>query len=143
MRILYFVTLFLILLMSCNRNELGNYNEAIKVISESHDLNSYEAIILIPYRGCGGCVGTTIEYIKSHDTGNILKVYFDYNSLKDIKIRMRDHLERDTFIDDDEELFQSLGPLMYPVYLNIENSEAVSYTILDPAVSRTFWLTIE
>lgn len=128
--------LFLFLCLSCGNEKHAAYYEALALIDEKVD---YDYVLFIPYRGCGGCVGTTINFLKKNSSSDVLKIFYDYNSLKDLKIRMGEDLNKDTLIDMEEKYFKILGPTLYPAIIDIRNNTKGDVEILDPFKSQTFW----
>lgn len=135
--VLLLVPLFLV---SCSDSRLEVYEEALTALSDNKDVKTqYDYILFIPYRGCGGCVGTTVNFLKKNESTDVYKVYYDYQSIKDLKIRMGEDLNKDTFIDTEETLFRILGPNLYPEMVKLENGVITHYEVLDPWASQTYW----
>ena len=127
------------LVLSCGNKRYSNYYIALSLVEQKLDYSGYDYILFIPYRGCGGCVGTTIDFLKKNTSTDVLKIFYDFNSLKDLKIRLGQNLDSNTVIDMGEEYFKVLGPTMYPAIVDVRTGDKGHVEILDPYRSTTFW----
>lgn len=134
----YVIFTYLLLHYSCTSNTANElFNNTL--INISPNLTNYEAVIIIPNEGCGGCINDAtyfvIENINSF-TKNIAIVFTGIKDMKLFKLQIPSHfIERNNvFIDHSNYLDNREISSIYPQALFLEKKKVKSTEVFNKSL---------
>ncbi|GAB5526806.1 MAG: hypothetical protein Roseis2KO_46780 [Roseivirga sp.] len=130
----------LLLFVSCSNIE----SLEAPLNKESIDWKNKDHVIFLPYRGCSVCLNKALGFLKKNESNkNIQFVFINYESKKEIGIRLRvkyqiNDLSPFKFIEDPSDFYENGVSNFYPSIISINSSRIESLTIADPK-SLNIW----
>ena len=138
---LFLITVLII--SGCKNKTLNeiNYSLYTKPIAK---LNSYKAIVIIPSKGCGGCITGAETFMIQNYQGNARKNIFyiltGHESKKSAKIKFGSIINNNNVYVDTTSRF-NINPFFstYPQFLRLDDGEVVNRQEINPNTSETIY----
>lgn len=133
------IFLFLLCLVSCNRETKKEYAYLSSYIEDFKPTKTYEWIVILPEMGCSGCIQEG-EYFLSKYASNksILFILTNITSLKTLQNKAKIDIKTYPNIIVDRKGYNLPSTnCIYPCIIKYENGQIVSYSFQSP-VSQAF-----
>lgn len=126
----------LLLLFSCKRTVTYEENISNKLDDlDKFNFQKYSHVVIIPGSGCSGCISEAEAFfLENYENDKIFFIFTKINSLKILRLRIGDLLDRINVLIDLNDIFfiKNSTSSLYPVILNIQNNKIITYKVLDP-----------
>ena len=125
MRYNIFLSLFLLLLSSCNtqNQEINQFTSSLSEFLPDFTLDKIDYVIIIPNQGCGGCITGAEEFYKENkERSNLIFIFTNIISQKILNQKVNIS-QNNTFLDTSNAILKAYhkGKSIYPCVLTVKN----------------------